>query len=62
MKTVLQFVRNKRGVTATEYLLIGYFICIFLSIGAKTVGPNFNPNVFIPPANALDGGKIRGGQ
>jgi len=59
MKTVLQFVRNKRSVWAIEYVMIGYLMCIFLSIGVKTVGPNFNPNA---PANALDGGKISGGQ
>ncbi len=59
MKTVLQFVRNKRGVTAIEYVMIGYLMCIFLSIGVNSVGPNFNPNA---PANALDGGKVRGGQ
>ena len=59
MKTVLQFMRKQRGVTVIEYVMIGYLMCIFLSIGVKTVGPNFNPNA---PANALDGGKVRGGQ
>ena len=62
MKTVLQFVRNKRGVTATEYVMIGYFFCIFLFIGVETVGSRFNMNLLVPPANALDGGKARGDQ
>jgi Flp pilus assembly pilin Flp len=62
MKTVLQFVRKQRAVTAIEYVMIGYFFCIFLIIGVETVGSKFNTNLFIPPANALDGGKVRGDQ
>ncbi len=62
MKTVLQFVRKQRGVTATEYVMIGYFFCILLIIGVETVGSRFNTNLFVPPANALDGGKARGDQ
>ena len=47
MKTVLQFVRNKRGVTAIEYVMIGYFFCISLIIGVETVGSRFNTNLFV---------------
>jgi Flp pilus assembly pilin Flp len=62
MKTVLQFVRNKRGVTTIEYVMIGYFFCISIIIGVETVGSRFSTNLFVPPANALDGGNARGGQ
>jgi Flp pilus assembly pilin Flp len=62
MKTVLQFVRKQRRVTAIEYAMIGYFFCISLMIGVETVGARFNTNLFVPPANALDGGKVRADQ
>ena len=62
MKTVLQFMRKQRGVTVIEYVMIGYLFCIFLIIGIETGGSRFNTNLFVPPANALDGGKVRGGQ
>ena len=47
MKTVLQFMRKQRGVTATEYVMIGYFFYIFLFIGIETVGSRFNTNLFV---------------
>ncbi len=47
MKTVLQFMRKQRGVTAIEYVMIGYFFCIFLFIGIETVGSRFNTNLFV---------------
>ena len=62
MKTVLQFVRKQRGVTAIEYVMIGYFLCIFLIIGVETIGSRFNTSLFVPPANARDGDKNRGDQ
>lgn len=62
MKAVLQLVRKQRGMTTIEYVMIGYFFCISLIIGVETVSSRFNTNLFAPPANALDGGKVRGGQ
>ena len=47
MKTVLQFMRKQRGVTAIEYVMIGYFFCIFLIIGVETIGSRFNTNLFV---------------
>jgi Flp pilus assembly pilin Flp len=47
MKTVLQFMRKQRGVTAIEYVMIGYLFCIFLIIGIESVGSRFNTNLFV---------------
>jgi len=36
----IQFRRNNLGVTPVEYVLIGYFFCIFVVVGAKVIGCN----------------------
>jgi Flp pilus assembly pilin Flp len=53
MKTIMQFLRNKRGVTPAEYVMIGYFFYIFIMIGVEGIGPSLNTDFLAPPANAL---------
>ena len=40
----IQFRRNNLGVTPVEYVLIGYFFCIFVVVGAKVIGSSLNTN------------------
>ncbi len=53
MKTVMQFLRKKRGVMPAEYVMVGYFFYIFIMIGVKGIGPSLNTDFLAPPANAL---------
>jgi Flp pilus assembly pilin Flp len=53
MKTVMQFLRNKRGVTPAEYVMIAYFFYIFIMIDVKGLEPSLNTNFLAPPANAV---------
>jgi Flp pilus assembly pilin Flp len=55
MKTVIQILRTKLGVTWIEYLIIGYFVSIFVMIDAKVIGLKLNTNFFAPSANAVEG-------